>query len=176
MQPKTPPTPDVPDLEPPSFEAAAESPPRAEPSDEIPSAPNLPSPASLRIVGEWAEYADDVLPSSTGSVPPPRTSGFIRARRPASDVELGEFPFNTPVFPARSAPQQSLILALGPGVLLVAASVAMTFFDQRSFPAETLANGSLSTRPPTWIAALTCCLGLLSIALGARRFARGRYL
>jgi len=68
------------------------------------------------------------------------------------------------------------VVALGPGVLLVATSVVMTFFDQRRYPLDALRAGELSSRPPTWIAALTCCLGLVSIALGARRLARGRVL
>lgn len=173
MQPKTPDTPDIPDLEPPAVDVAAKRSSPSELTDEIPRAPNLPHPDSMRIVGEWAEYGEDA--NAMGSVPPPRTSGFIRARRPASDVEPGEFPFNTEVWRAPKVARQSMLGALGPGMLLVAASVAMTFFDQRSFPAESLAGQNLVTRPPTWIAALTCCLGLLSIALGARRYARGRY-
>lgn len=177
MRTKTPPEPDldIPDLEVPA-PGAASGPPSslAELEPSIERAPSFPPPDPARIAGEWAEYSEPGR-SAGGSVPPPRTSGFVRARRLTSNVETGEFPFFAPARVPAVRPTHWGV-ALGPGVLLVATSVVMSFFDQRSFPLETLRAGELSSRPPTWIAALTCCLGVLSIALGARRLARGRVL
>lgn len=172
MRSRAPSDPEIPDLEagprPATLPLVASG--VSQPGDfeaELERSPSLP-PEPASWVGDWAEYSGTEPPRSA-STPPPRTSGFVRVQVARTEsvrvVSLPEVP--------RPQEAPSLGSALGPGLLLVGASVLLTLVDQRTLPSPSFAS-AFDPRPPTWIAGVLCVVGLVFLVRGLWRFAEAR--
>lgn len=175
MRPRAPSDPEIPDLEAGprpaalSRAAAANVPPATDFEAELERSPSLP-PEPANWVSDWAEYSGTEPPRSA-STPPPRTSGFVRVQVARTESVRADPVPEGQRLPAAAA--TGLGSALGPGLLLVGASVLLTLVDQRTLPSPSLAS-AFDPRPPTWIAGVLCLAGLGFLVRGLWRFAEAR--
>lgn len=167
MRPRAPSEPEIPDLAPVQRDS---TPPRATAAavedvfeGELDRSSLPPEPGGL--AGDWAEFSSPGGPRSAST--PPRSSGFVRV--PAARASGGPaVPSERPSLltePAAVRPTPGYVRAVGPGLVMMGASVLLTLVDQRT----SMAQGStalLESRPPTWIAGVVCVVGLCWVAHG----------